>query len=281
MSYVSFKYCPLCGEEMPQNNMMKFCPFCGGRIPLEDNQKQEIYCKESISAKKDIPRKKVETLIKGKIEIDITDKYYNSFLKQIGRYECSSIMLKSASDTQKLVHELEKVLLRGSFAIRLAVDNMPSIILYKNKSEDVVNLSKIFIDNQASISVIPGDFNDKMTVEQLFPIFSDLDMQMQQIIKSVPINLWIGDKILGVFAITYRDTYTGILAISDKNIYVVYNSNTEKQWLVISYSLLLRIVAVDNCLQFIYKDKKVESVVFRDKQEIVKCSYYFQQIFLE
>ena len=280
MSYISFKYCPFCGEEMPQNNRMKFCPFCGKEFQENNSSKQENEHKESIAVQDTGLQRRADADYNEKDEIDIDDRYFTGFLKQAGRYTYCSIMLKHAIDAQRLVKNLEKVLLRGVFAIRLAVDNMPSIILYKNKGEDVVKLVKIFVEEQASISVIPGDFSDKVKVEQLFPMFDTLDFQMQQMIKKVPINLWIGDKPFGVFPIMYRENNEGILVITDKNIYVVYNNNSDYQWLVISYTLMSKIIIENSLLQFIYKDKKLERVVFNHKQDAIKTFKYIQQIVL-
>jgi hypothetical protein len=278
MSYVSFKYCPFCGEEMPQNNMMKFCPFCGKEFPQHNSEEQENNHKKTIAVENVVASSRENTVTRDKDEIDIDDKYFTGFLKQIGRYTFCSIMLKHAIDTRKLVRNLDKVLLRGVFAIRLAVDNMPCIILYKNKGEDVVNLVKIFMEDQASISVIPGDFNDNVTVEQIFPMFAALAPHMQQIIKKVPVKLWIGDKPLGVFPIIYRDNNAGIFAITDKNLYIIVNNNSEYQSLAISYTLLSKVKIEDRSLQFIYKNEQFESVVFNLKQDALQSFQYIRQI---
>ncbi|AIF52143.1 zinc ribbon domain-containing protein [Pelosinus sp. UFO1] len=270
MSYVGFKYCPFCGGEMPQQNMMRFCPFCGEKFLITGNKEQEINKKktslENLSLEVDIEAKKGH-------EILIGDEIHTKILKQVYEYEYCSIILKHAIDTQKLIDNLEKVLLRGSFAIRLAVDNMPSLIIYKVKSEEVAKLLKIFIHAQASISVVPGEFDDKPTVEQLFPMFNQLPLQLQQGIISMPINLWVGDYVSSIFFVNYRNSKTGILVITNNNIYILYkNTNaSEYRWLVISYTLLSKIIIVDNLLQLIYKDSKVEEIVFVHKMDLVKA----------
>jgi endogenous inhibitor of DNA gyrase (YacG/DUF329 family) len=278
ISYVGFNFCPFCGGEMPKNNMMRFCPFCGEKFLVNDNEKLEINKKIIIQEK--MPIKNIDLETNKKFEIHITDKFQKVFLQQINEYEYCSIMLKYAMNTNELVENLEKVLLRGSFAVRLAVDNMPSLIIYKAKREEIKSLVKIFTENQASISIIPGEFNDKPILEELFPMFNKLSFQMQKDIRRVPINLWVGDSLGSVFSVIYQENKEGILVVTDKNIYILYkNTNVaEYRWLVISYMLLSKIIEKDSSLQFIYKDKKVERIEFLNKLELFDAFRMIERI---
>jgi hypothetical protein len=267
ISYVGFNFCPFCGGEMPKNNMMRFCPFCGEKFLVNDNEELEINPKVTIQEKMSV--KNIDLEAKKKVEIYITDKFRKAFLEQISEYEYCSIMLKYAMKTNQLVENLEKVLLRGSFAVRLAVDNMPSLIIYKAKREEIKRMVEFFIENQASISIIPGEFNPKPVVEEFFPMFNELSFQVQKDIRKVPINLWVGDSLGRVFSVIYQDK-EGILVITDKNLYILYkNTNTaEFRWLVISYILLSKVIGQNSSLQFVYKDQKVESVELLNKLEL-------------
>jgi antitoxin component of MazEF toxin-antitoxin module len=271
ISYVGFKFCPFCGGEMPKSNMMKFCPFCGEKFIKNDNEKLEI--NSNIVVQPKLLLKNIDLENENKHEIYITDKIHEVFSQQASGNEYCSFMLKYAVNTNQLVENLEKVLLRGAFAVRLAVDNMPSLIIYKAKRETVKSLVKLFTENQASISIIPGEFNDKLTIEELFPMFNQLSLKMQQGIRTVPINLWIGDSIGRVFSVIYRENKEGILVITDKNIYILYkNTNVaEYRWLVISYPLLSKIIREDNSLQFTYKEKKTEGIEFLNKLELLEA----------
>jgi hypothetical protein len=267
ISYVGYNFCPFCGGEMPKNNMMRFCPFCGEKFLVNDNEELEINPKVTIQEKMSV--KNIDLEAKKKVEIYITDKFRKAFLEQISEYEYCSIMLKYAMKTNQLVENLEKVLLRGSFAVRLAVDNMPSLIIYKAKREEIKRMVEFFIENQASISIIPGEFNPKPVVEEFFPMFNELSFQVQKDIRKVPINLWVGDSLGRVFSVIYQDK-EGILVITDKNLYILYkNTNTaEFRWLVISYILLSKVIGQNSSLQFVYKDQKVESVELLNKLEL-------------
>ncbi len=271
MSYVGFKYCPFCGGEMPQNNMMKFCPFCGEKHALNNKKKLDVATKETIAQQ--MPLIKNDLKSEKKHEIYITSKFYNKQLQEVSDSEYCSIMLKYAIDTNMLIENLEKVLLRSSFAIRLAVDNMPSLIIYKAKKEEIVGLHEIFIENQASISMIPGECNVKPNIEELFPKFNKLSLQIQESIRSIPIDLWIGDRISCIFSIKYGESKEGIVVITNKNIYILYKYALaiEFRWLVISYTLLSKIVEHNNSLQFIFKNEKVESIDFFNNLELVEA----------
>jgi len=273
ISYAGFKFCPFCGGEMPKNNMMKFCPFCGEKFLINDDVNLEI--NKNTVIQKEILLKKID--LENKYEIYITDKFQEAFLQQVSGNEYCSIMLKYAINPNQLVENLEKILLRGSFAVRLSVDNMPSLIIYKAKRANVKSLIKLFTENQASISIIPGEFNDKPTIEELFPNFNKLSLQIQQDIRTIPINLWVGDSIGCIFSVIYRKNKQGILVITNQNIYILYkNTNAANyRWLVISYTLLSKIIREDNSLQFNYKDKKVETIEFLNKLELVEA---FQMI---
>jgi hypothetical protein len=271
ISYVGFKFCPFCGGEMPQNNMMRFCPFCGEKFLINDNEK--LGFNSNLVGQQESPLKSIDLKNKNKYQFDITDKTHKLFSQQICESEYCSFMLKYAVNTTQLVENLEKVLLRGSFAVRLAVDNMPSLIIYKAKKEVATNLIKLFIENQASISIIPGEFNGKPVIEELFPRFDQLSLKIQQDLKNVPINLWIGDSIGCVFPVIYRGNKEGILVITDKNIYILYKYTkaAEYRWLVISYALLSDVAMEDNVLVFTYQDKKIESIEFLNKQELIEA----------
>lgn len=271
MLYVGFKYCPFCGGEMPQNNMMKFCPFCGEKHALNHKNKLDIATRETIVQHTNLIKNDIKN--EDTHEIYITNKFYSKQLYEVTDSEYCSIILKYVNDTNMLIENLEKVLLRSSFAIRLAVDNMPSLIIYKAKREDIVGLLEIFIKSQASISVISGECNVKPNIEELFPKFNKLSLQIQESIRSVPIDLWIGDSISGIFSIKYGESKEGIVVITNKNIYILYKYAlvTEFRWLVISYTLLSKIVGHNNSLQFIFKNEEVESIDFLNNLELVEA----------
>ncbi|WP_378957125.1 zinc ribbon domain-containing protein [Pelosinus sp. sgz500959] len=258
MPYANYKYCPFCGAHIPQYTMIKYCPFCGGSIILENNTVDELQKDEKKNLMNKVPT-----------EISI-DKYGKISMEKLIDSEYYSIVLKDAPNKQDLVRKLEKVLLRGYFAIRLAVDNIPSIIIYKAKGQDIPDFSQIFKEEEASISIIQGDFNHKPSVEEVCNFFDKLNVKTRQIIENMPINLWLGDCIQGVFPGTYKENIEGALVITDKNIYFVYKeiASTNYQWFVKSYNLLSKVTMKNNYLELISADMSVTNITFVDKENL-------------
>jgi len=267
MSHSNFKYCPFCGAHMLQDTMVKYCPFCGGKFLLSDNKNQESLHDEQVIVQDQVPQKRLSSGDNAHMEFNI-DNCNKMNRKNFYESEYYSIILKDAPNKQGLVDKLEKVLLRGSFAIRLAVDNIPSIIIYKAKGKHILDFTKIFMEEQASVSVIAGDFNNKPLVEELFDDFDKLSVQTQQIIKNMPVNLWLGDTIHGIFAHIFKDNIEGVMIITEQNIYFIPNniSTLSGRWFVRSYNLLSKIVMHDEYLELSYKGMKVTSITFADSK---------------
>lgn len=253
----NYKYCPFCGAHIPQHTMIKYCPFCGGNILLETNKIENPHSNE-----------KAVLISEVSTEFIINDT--NKNLKKFIDSEYYSVVLKDAPNKQDLVRKLEKVLLRGYFAIRLAIDNMPSIIIYKARSQDIRDLSQIFREEQASISIIQGDFNNKPPVEEVCNFIDKSNIETRQIIETMPLNLWLGDLIQGVFLGTYKENIEGSLVITDKNIYFIYKEtvNTNYQWFVKSYNLLSKVVMKNNYLELIGVNMSVTSITFIDNKRL-------------
>ncbi len=262
MSYSNFKYCPFCGVDISQNQLIKFCPFCGEKLFKNDQkiEKKEI---DNLPMQDNLV---LETLIVGNNkEYEMNLDQYNRNAEHFIQSEYYSIILKDAPNKQNLIRKLEKVLERDYFAIRLAIDNIPNIIIYKAKSDDIIHLSKIFREEQASISIVAGDFNNKPVLNEIFHTFN---LQEQDIIQHIPRSLWVGDKICGIFSNTYHENKKGLMIISDKNIYFLPNETYTPayRWFVRSYSILSKIIMQENRLEFFYKDSSITSIIFPEKK---------------
>lgn len=272
MPYSHYKYCPFCGAHIPQHTMIKYCPFCGGNILLDDNTIDRIQNSEKKVLSTEMPTEfTIDSYGKRGMEKFIDSEYY-------------SIVLKDAPNKQDLVRKLEKVLLRGYFAIRLAVDNIPSIIIYKAKSQDIIDFSRIFKEEQASVSIIEGDFNNKPSVEEICKFYSKLNLETRQIITNIPINLWLGDRIQSIFSNTYKENIEGALVITDKNIYFVYQeeASANYQWFVKSYNLLTKVTMKNNCLELMCSDMSITYITFADREKLsdaYQCIYNAVQLY--
>ncbi|MBC8016097.1 MAG: zinc ribbon domain-containing protein [Sporomusaceae bacterium] len=272
MSQLRFNYCPFCGSHIPNSTMamVNYCPFCGGNLLLSDSTNQIFQYDDNTIVQKDLALKQLAVDNDERNETNF-DVYNKTNLEKILAFEYYSIVLKDAPNKQSLVRKLEKVLLRGYFAIRLAVDHMPSLIIYKAKGDDITYLNELLIEEQASTSMIAGDFNHNPVVEEVFEMFDQLNAQTQQTIKQIPRKLWMGDRIHGVFPNNYRENSKGVLIIADKNIYFLPDEVCDliPKWFVRSYNVLSKVVMQDNCLEFTYKDAGVASIAFVDKKKLL------------
>lgn len=257
--------------------MVKFCPFCGEKFIITENENisKASHYEAPKKIANELEAQELPPLHQERSEINI-DECKRKKMGEIIESECYSIILKNAPNKPSLVRKLEKVLLRGSFAIRLAIDTIPSIIVYKAKSEDIIYLNEVFMSEQASTSVVAGDFNHKPAIREIFTMFDTLHIHAQKIIKQLPINLWIGDHIQGVFPNTYWEQNEGITIIADKNIYFISNESgiSAQPWFVRSYHLLSKVIMENDSLKLAYKDNIVTSISFVNKEillEVYQC----------
>jgi len=266
MSELKFSYCPSCGGHMPQVSLIKFCPFCGVDFFAPQNVRDN---KQAITEAITLLDSNIQDE-KKHMECDI-EQNYKMIIKRLGNAEYYSIILKGVPHKQSLVHRLEDVLLRGSFAIRLAVDNIPNIIVYKARKEEIAFFSRVFFEEQASISIIPGDFNDKPLIEELFDDFNTLHYKAQHSIKGMPLHLWLGDQILAVFPNTYKDDKEGVMVLTDQNIFFLYENALQlvDAWFVRSYSLLLKVAVNQKKLELTDKESKVHYISFQEKDQLL------------
>lgn len=272
MSHSSFNYCPFCGSHIPNSTMamINYCPFCGGNLLLNDSKNKISQYDDHIIVQENLTLKQQTANNHECNEISF-DVFNKTNSKSVLTSEYYSIVLKEAPNRQSLVRKLEKVLLRGYFAIRLAVDHMPSLIIFKAKGDDIIYLNELFIEEQASTSMIAGDFNHNPMMEEIFGAFDQLSVQARQTIKQIPIKLWLGDRIHGIFPNNYMENSKGIILIADKNIYFLPDEvcDLTPRWFVRSYNVLSKVVMQDNCLQFTYKDVKVANITFTDKKKLL------------
>ena len=267
---------------MISQSIFNYCPFCGGNLVLSNSKNQVSQYDDNILVQRNLVLKQ---LAANNDECNETNfgVYNKTNLEKILVSEYYSIVLKDAPNRQSLVRKLEKVLLRGYFAIRLAVDHMPSLIIYKAKGDDIKYLNELFIEEQASTSMIAGDFNHIPVIEEVFEMFDQLGAQTQQTIKQIPIKLWMGDRIHGIFPNNYRENSKGVMIIADKNIYFLPDEvcNLTQRWFVRSYNVLSKVVIQDNCLEFTYKDARVVNITFADHNKLLDayhCIYDAIQI---
>ena len=176
----SFRYCPSCGSDLSVNHTFKFCPFCGNSLPCGIKDAAAVNALPEYGMKENNQDNRQNV-----------DNYNES--------EYYSIVLKHAVDRQRLINKLEKVLLRSFLAIRMAVENIPSLIVFKGKVKDMMPVLASFSEEYASISILPGEYNTELKINQIISDYNQLGTYEQQILERVPAKLWIGDTDFHLF----------------------------------------------------------------------------------
>lgn len=148
-----------------------------------------------------------------------------------------SIILKSCSDKSRLSSKLAHVLRRGPTAVKMAVDTIPSVILYKAKAHELEHVLDVLKDEYSAISIIHGDFAPCVVVGTAFPDFSQLEDKVKITIRSVPSTLWLGDRILGVYSDVCFEEKDGVLVVTDHHVYFLFTpeKGAESDWFVIPF----------------------------------------------
>lgn len=152
-------------------------------------------------------------------------------------YNYYSIILKGCSQREKLVAKLEKILLRGRMAIKMALDNIPSVIIYKGNVDNIVPVFNAFTAEYAAITILPDGVPAALPIAKKYRGFLDLDPKLQTILSRVPENLWLGEAIHRIIPASFLDE-TGALVITSHAVYFIDKpaGDTQCRWLIIPYS---------------------------------------------
>ncbi len=129
--------------------------------------------------------------------------------------ECT-LVLKYCPDKEKLLRKLELLLRRDRFAIRLAVDMAPAVLMYKNKLEDVLPVADACREVGALTAVVIGPFS----LQSDFPpaALAYLSEEEHAMVKKAPAALWAGEQISHFAGAVDNSGEQGILALSEQNL---------------------------------------------------------------
>lgn len=150
-----FKFCPACGEELPQEQNILFCPFCGKKIgaaTMEQDKRPVSVRTETLQREGQVYFEKTQTRIGQQVvsstpvpaDMDLEEEHY-------------TVVLIDVVNRDRLVKRLSSIMQRTPLAIRMAVDMTPCIILYKGKQCDVQWLTDVLAEEGAKFSVVTGD----------------------------------------------------------------------------------------------------------------------------
>ncbi len=200
-----FSFCPFCGQKLPQvPTAFVFCPFCGKSLAEET---PPFIAVPPVS-------ETVEQLIKTD---DVKPKEERSAVKK-RRIEICHLILKDCTSSDLLKLRLTGLLLRSPMAIQMAVDRLPSILLYKSRTSELPPLIAVFRETKAAITVV--DATSEIQAVALNEVLTEAGLQ-QDWISSLPENLWQGEGRLELLARVVFEGDDALLLLGKSNLFVV------------------------------------------------------------
>lgn len=153
-----------------------------------------------------------------------------------------SIVLKGCSRREKLAQSLESVLLRGRLAIKMALDNMPSVIIYKGKVDNIIPVLQAFKAEFAAITVLADGVPTALPITRKYRDFESIDSELQQLLINTPDNLWLGEAIHRIVPASFLDE-AGALVITSHALYFIDKpaGDDVSRWLIIPFSQITNI----------------------------------------
>lgn len=172
-------------------------------------------------------------------------------------YKYYSIVLKGCSNRTKLAGSLEKLLLRGRLAIKMALDNIPSVIIYKGNVDNIASIYNTFAAEYAAITILPDGVPPAIPLSKKYRDFITVPSDIQPLLTGVPDNLWLGEAIHRIIPANFLDE-TGAMVITSHAIYFIDKpaGDTECRWLILPYNQIisLKINETDSNLTINYQD---------------------------
>lgn len=257
------RFCPACGGKLLPASVVKYCAFCGeslDRLTANDTETSApvLIADSQETAADPISRQTACTL----------DPYY-------------SIILKSGGNKERLINRLSEVLLRGVFATRMAVDMVPSVLVYKSKEKDIEAIIAIINDEHAHYAVIQGDFALNAPLEKTFSGIHGMSNEQVRILQNVPAALWLGEAICRVVSDIYIDEEPGMLVMTDRALYSISSAmNTQDlERLIIPYTHLSEAILHhdQDQLELVYKGHQQERWLrFANTEELAQVYAHLQ-----
>lgn len=147
-----------------------------------------------------------------------------------------SVILKNCSRRESLGQRLDKLLLRGRLAIKLALDNMPAVIIYKGNTNNILPILNAFKAEFAAITVLPENMPPVLPLYKLYRNFDKLSLDLQALLANVPHSLWQGEAVYYIAPANFAGE-NGALVITSHALYFIDRpaGDQSSRWLIIPY----------------------------------------------
>ena len=241
------RFCPACGEKLPEGVPAKFCLFCGARLPaavtaepLPKSQPAETREAQQTVRQEDLEALRTATII----EVAKKAPVEKTLSGEDGGADYS-VIIKKVIDPVRLTEALLTYLTRGEKAIRMAIDMTPSVLIYKSKKADVDRILPVLAAERACYTVVKGDFEQAPSARRVLPGFLMLPPLTQEALIGAPAGLWIGETAQAVLPNLCFEGATGCLVVTDRHLYFLPHECKERDE---QYSMWLLADIVDQDL---------------------------------
>lgn len=191
-----------------------------------------------------------------------------------------NVILKASGDKERLARRLSTVFQRGLMAIRMAVDMVPCMLIYKNRREDIKEAIAILEAEELPYVVIGEEQPLHVALDVVIPGFFGLDVELQRILHSVPPLLWAGETVKAVIPFASMELEEGALLATETSLYF-FNRPDNKQpqdWIITPYKRLADVCLHAGALEFVYhKDRREDWLYSDDNVALERLYQYVQQ----
>jgi hypothetical protein len=275
------RFCPACGGRLPATPV-KYCPACGQSLAAfmtsEPPAAAELPATTYVAALRRYDQFIADLQAQNLDPADIRRQAADMFTKLKAQFparphrpafavkaaaeeppaELYSIVLKNCADRERLAGRLSQVLRRSPVAVRMAVDMVPCVIVFKGKEADIKVAANVLDSENLYYTVIKGDFAAEPSLETIIPGYTALDSDLRLVCRSAPAALWLGETVRMVVAAADMGGAPAALVVTDRAVfYTVGPWGAEPaDWLILPYSRLAEVVAHDDrqALEFVYRD---------------------------
>jgi len=150
-----------------------------------------------------------------------------------------TVILKSCPEKDLMFIKLTEILRRDSFAIRLAVQLIPSVLMYKSKLSEILPVLQICRAEGAVFSVVRGDFSLKV----VFPdkVLEELSLVERNLVSVSPPALWLGEVIYFAVGKVVSKGKQGILVLSDHHLYFISDDQQKFAYAIIPLETIVSV----------------------------------------
>ncbi|MCX7969970.1 MAG: zinc ribbon domain-containing protein [Negativicutes bacterium] len=146
-----------------------------------------------------------------------------------------SIMLKGCVEKERLADRLARVLLRGYVPVRMAVENIPCLAVYKGKLDSIAKVVDVLVDEKAAFAVIAGDVPAVKSWRQLMADHHPLNDVCRRLLDQLSVNYWLGESLTAGFTSCSFNQQPGMVVLGGQSLFFITGESDRAGCLALPY----------------------------------------------